>query len=144
MKVSSRVDYALSCILRIADKYNKKKPATISEIAEKEKLETDYVEQLCVIMKRTGILKSIRGKSGGYVLARPPARISAKDIMMAIDKNVLEPVCFRKKGRRKKCVHLNDCKVRVLWKGLLDCMESYLSKNTLDKLSRLRRKERNW
>lgn len=144
MKVSSRVDYALSCILRIADKYGKYRPVVVKEVAEKEKLEPDYVEQLCVTMKRAGILKSVRGRTGGYVLTASPDKISVKDVIGAIDVNILESICFRKKGRRKKCVHLEDCKIRFLWKKLKENMESFLKRYTLDKLLKLRRKEKNW
>ena len=144
MKVSSRVDYALSCILRIADKCDNGVPVTVGDIAEKEKLETDYVERLCVMMKRHGILKSVRGKSGGYGLARPADCISAKDVVLAIEKDVLVPVCFREKGRKKKCVHLKDCRIRFLWENLKKDMELTLNKYTIDQLVRLRRKEKNW
>jgi len=144
VKVSSRVDYALSCILRIADRGAKDDPVTVGEIAEKEGLEPDYAERLCVMMKRCGILKSVRGKLGGYILAKPADRISAKDVILAIEKRVLEPVCFRKKGRRKKCVHLKDCNIRFLWENLRKDMESALSKYTVDRLVGLRRKQKNW
>ena len=144
MKISSRCDYALSCILRIADKHSERRPVTVSEIAERENVETDYVEQLCVTMKKAGILKSMRGKAGGYLLAKSPAMISAKDVMTAIDKNILEPVCFRKKGRRKRCVHLDNCRIRLLWEELRTNMESFLKRRTIDELLRLRRKEKNW
>ena len=58
--------------------YGTPKPVSVKEIAKKEKLEPDYVEQLLVTMKRAGILKSLRGKTGGYILAKPPDRIYAK------------------------------------------------------------------
>ncbi len=144
MRLSSRVDYALSCILRIADREAADDPVTVVEIAKKEGLESDYVERLCVMMKRRGILKSVRGKLGGYVLAKPAEDISAKDVILSIEKSVLELVCFRKKGRRKKCVHLKDCNVRYLWENLKKDMELTLSKYTVDQLVGLRRKQKNW
>lgn len=143
MKISSRLDYALSCILRIADRYNEKRIVSIKEICEKERLEFDYVEKLLISMKRGGILKSIRGRSGGYVLAFPPDRISVKDVVIAVEKDVLELVCFRK-GRRRRCVHLDDCKVRRFWFGLKEVIGSFLEKHTLRQLLDLRRKEKNW
>ena len=144
MRISSRIDYALSCILRIADKYAECVPVTINEISRRENLEPDYVEQLCVAMKKSGILKSVRGKNGGYVLATSPGKISAKEVMIAIDKNILEPVCYRKKGRRKKCIHFDDCEIRFLWKGLEKNMTSFLKGYSLEKLVRVRKKEKNW
>ena len=144
MKISSRVDYALSCILRIADKDGDKMPVTVGAISEKEGIEPDYVERLCVTMKRAGILKSIRGKAGGYILAEPPADITAKDVLLSIEKSVLMPICFRKNGRRKKCAHIEDCKIRFLWEKLRKNIELSLDNYTLENLVRLRRKEKNW
>ena len=144
MKVSSRADYALSCILRVADKHDGHEPVTVREVAEKEKLEPDYVEQMFVAMKKAGILKSLRGKSGGYVLARTPDKVTAKDVVKAIDKSVLELVCSRKKGRKNKCAHFNNCEIKAFWEELGEGMKSILKKYTLDKLLRLRRREKNW
>ena len=143
MKISSRLDYALSCVLRIADKYNGKRIVSIKEICEREKLEFDYVEKLLISMKRGGILESIRGRSGGYILSFPPDKISVKDVVIAIEKDVLGLVCFRK-GRKRRCIHLDDCRVRNFWFSLKEHMESFLEKHTLKELLELRKKEKNW
>ena len=124
MKISSRSDYALSCILRIAEKHGRQQPVTVKEVAKKEKLQPDYVEQLFVTMKKAGILKSVRGRSGGYLLKASPSKISAKEVVRAIDKSVLELVCERKKGRKGKCVHFDDCAIKAFWKELRERMES--------------------
>jgi Rrf2 family protein len=144
MKVSSRVDYALSCIIRVADRYNQREPVTVKDVAEKEKLQPDYVERLFVTMKEAGILKSVRGKTGGYVLATSPDKITAKDVMVAIERNTLELICFRTKGRRKKCIHFDDCKIRTFWEELKRHTESFLNTYTLARLIKLRHKEKNW
>lgn len=139
MRVSSRADYALSCILRIAEKRDRTIPVTVREVARQENIETDYVEQLFVIMKKAGILKSIRGKNGGYLLAAPADKITAKDVVKAIDKDVLDIVCYRKKGRKNKCVHLTACEIKSFWEGLKENMELFLEKHTLEMLLKLRR-----
>ena len=142
MKVSSRIDYALSCLLDVAEQYDTKKPISVTNIAEREGLEVDYVEQLLIIMKRAGILKSVRGAKGGYMLASAPHRISAYDIVKAFEGEILELVCYRKKGRRSKCVHLHCCEVKKFWLGLGDAIEKYLENNTLEELLKLRKKEK--
>lgn len=143
MKISSRLDYALSCILRVADNYSANKLASVKEISEKERLEYDYTEKLLITMRKNGLLKSVQGRSGGYTLSLSPDKISVKDVVVAIENATLELVCFRK-GRRRKCVHLADCRVRNLWVGLKKNMEPFLEKHTLEDLLRLRRKEENW
>lgn len=144
MKISSRVDYALSCVLRIADKFGSGKPVSIAYVSKREKIEPDYIEQLLVRMRHSGILKSIRGPAGGYILSRSPSRITASDVIMAIEKNILVPTCFREKGRRKKCIHLKDCRIKVLWQDLEKAMSSCLQSYTLERLLKLRKKEKYW
>jgi len=142
MKISSRVDYALSCLIVIADNYNSQKPIPVKTIAECEHIEIDYVEQLLIIMKRAGILKSVRGIRGGYLLAHPPYEITTYEVLKAFEGEVLELVCFRKKGRRSTCIHVENCEVRSFWNGLGKQIETYLRANTLEKIVRLRRKEK--
>jgi Rrf2 family iron-sulfur cluster assembly transcriptional regulator len=144
MKISSRLDYALSCALVVADKYKSKRPVTVKEVAQREKLDYDYVERLLVILKDAGVLRSIRGVRGGYVLARHPARISAKEIIRAFEKEILELVCYRKKGRRKPCVHFGRCRVKNFWLMMRDSLEGFLARHNLEELLRLRRKEKGW
>jgi len=144
VKISSRLDYALSCAIRVADKYKLKKPISVASIADKEKLDVDYVEQLLIALRRKGILKSQRGPGGGYILAKAPEKISAVSIVNAIEGQTIELICYRKKGRKVKCIHSLDCKVRDFWLGLKNSMDAYLDSYSLADLVLLRRKQKNW
>ncbi|NQT94954.1 MAG: Rrf2 family transcriptional regulator [Candidatus Omnitrophica bacterium] len=144
MKINSRLDYALSCAIRIADKYKEKKPVSVASISAKERIDSDYVEQLLICLKRAKILKSVRGPGGGYMLAKAPNKILAKDIVLAVEREVLELICYRQKGRRVKCIHSSDCKVKGFWLGLKEKMESYLVTYSLKDLVLLRRKQKDW
>ena len=143
MNISSRVDYALSCILRIADKY-KKRLVTISEIAHQEKLREDYVAQLLLSMKRRGLLKSCRGADGGYFLAKPPSKIAIKDVVESIEHPIIDIICFRKKARKYKCIHYDDCKIRYLWLDFKKATEGFFMKYTLEALLKKRKEEKSW
>jgi Rrf2 family protein len=138
------LDYALSCVLRLADKYETGQPVSVAEIAKREHLATDYVEQIMITLKRAGILKSIRGVEGGYVLAVRPDRVTAKEIVFAIEKDVLKLVCARKKGRRHKCIHLECCQVKDFWLELRQEISDFLKRYSLESLLFLRRKEPHW
>jgi len=142
MKISSRLDYALSCAIVLASMYKEKQPIPVAFIARREKLAYDYVEQLLRALKKNGIVKSVRGARGGYVLSSPPEKIMARDIVIAIEKRVLKLVCDRKKARRKDCIHFNDCKVRDFWIGLRDNMDKYFSSYTLKDLLKMREQEK--
>ena len=143
MKISSRLDYALSCLLCVADKYNKE-PVTAEEIAKREHIEEDYVEQLLAIMRKAKIINSMKGPGGGYMLAKAPSKINMKDIIEAMENTVFEVVCFREKGRRNKCSHKNDCRLRNVWFGVRNEIESIFSKYDLETLLTQRKKEKNW
>jgi len=144
MKITSRLDYALSCVLRVAEGFGKKKPVTAREVAQLECLETDYVEQLLIAMRKKGIVKSIRGASGGYVLVKSPTEINALAIVEAINSPVLKLVCEREKGRRKECSHKKDCQLKDFWLSLGKVIEGYLDGFSLADLLKLRKKERSW
>jgi Rrf2 family transcriptional regulator, cysteine metabolism repressor len=122
--------------------YEKNKPTPVAFIARKECMEYDYVEQLLRALKKAKLVKSARGAKGGYTLSKAPSEISAKDIMLAIEKNSLQLVCERKKARRKDCMHYSDCRVRGVWLGLRDNIEKYLKNYTLKGLLMLRKKEK--
>lgn len=142
MKISSRLDYALSCAVILADMYEENRPTPVALIAQRECIEYDYVEQILRALKRANIVKSTRGVNGGYALSKPPGEITAKDIVIAMEKCSLQLVCERKRARRKNCVHFNDCRVKVLWLGLRDNIENYLNNYTLKNLLVLRKKEK--
>jgi Rrf2 family protein len=136
------LDYALSCAIILADRYEQGKPTPVGLISKRESIEYDYVEQLLRALRRAGIVKSARGSKGGYVLSRRPADITAMDIVLAVEKSVLQLVCERPRARRKDCSHFDDCKVRGLWLGLRSVIGDYLKLYTLKGLLLLRRKEK--
>jgi len=134
----------MSCAIRVADQYRFGKPVSVASVADREKIDVDYVEQLLILLRREGILKSLRGPGGGYMLTKPPEKILATSIVKAVEGEALELICYRKKGRRVRCIHSADCKIKDFWLGLGKSMESYLDSYTLADLVLLRKKQKNW
>jgi Rrf2 family transcriptional regulator, cysteine metabolism repressor len=64
------------------------KPMQIKEISTKAEIPQNYLEQLLILLRQAGLVKSIRGALGGYVLAKSPHDISIKDILIALEGNV--------------------------------------------------------
>ena len=75
-------------------------------------------------------------------MSSPPRTITAYNIMQAVEGDILELVCYRNKGRKKKCIHVDNCEVRNFWKGLREQIESYLKNNTLEYILKLRKREK--
>ena len=64
-------------------------PMQIKEISEHAKIPKNYLEQLLILLRQAGLVKSIRGAYGGYVLAKSPHDIRIKDILIALEGNII-------------------------------------------------------
>ncbi|MFH1622316.1 MAG: Rrf2 family transcriptional regulator, partial [Candidatus Omnitrophota bacterium] len=103
-------------------------------ISQEEQLPIDYIEQLLLKLRRSNIVKSIRGRSGGYILSNPTGKITIKDIIEAVEGNIFETICFGPNHRKNKCIKLKDCVIKSVWLGLKDKIEDYLEKITIKDL----------
>jgi Rrf2 family cysteine metabolism transcriptional repressor len=101
MNFSIRVQYGVQALLELARKYNAS-PVQIGEIARSQRIPVRYLEQLLLVMKRRHLLSSVRGKEGGYSLAKHPGDISVLDIIEALDGPI---ELLRKKQRKSPVVH---------------------------------------
>jgi Rrf2 family transcriptional regulator, cysteine metabolism repressor len=83
--LSSRVEYAFLALMELADNYNTQKPLNISEIAERHSLPERYLEQILSALRKEGIIQSMRGAKGGYVLIEKPWKITLHSCIAIID-----------------------------------------------------------
>lgn len=84
MNFSIKVQYGIQAVLELAKKYNAG-PAQIRDIAKSQKIPVRYLEQLLLILKKRHLLSSVRGKEGGYSLAKHPSDISVLEVIEALD-----------------------------------------------------------
>lgn len=82
MKLSTKGRYGLRAMIDLA-RYSEKEPVSIGSVAARQEISERYLEQLVALLKKAGLVKSIRGASGGYVLAKKPSEISVGDILRA-------------------------------------------------------------
>lgn len=85
MELSAKAEYALLSLLELASSPIKESPLKVSEIAAKQGIPERYLEQVLMSLKRGGIVQSLRGAKGGYVLAREAWRITLLDIVLSIE-----------------------------------------------------------
>ncbi|PRX38088.1 transcriptional regulator, BadM/Rrf2 family [Meinhardsimonia xiamenensis] len=87
MKLSTKGRYAMVALVDLASQ-----PAgalsSLSEIAERQDISLNYLEQLFVRLRRAGLVESVRGPGGGYRLARPPSEIRVAEVLEAVDETV--------------------------------------------------------
>ena len=89
MKFSTRTVYGLKAVLVLAGRYGEGS-LSVSQIAKKQGISVPYLEQILNALKKKGLVKSVRGPQGGYILARTPAEITLKQLFEAlVAKNAL-------------------------------------------------------
>jgi Rrf2 family iron-sulfur cluster assembly transcriptional regulator len=89
MMVTARVQAGLAVITRLATQRDGA-PLTTSSFSKTTGLSTSYLEVLCATLRRTGLIKSLRGPGGGYILGRAAHEISILDIALAVDPHAVD------------------------------------------------------
>lgn len=90
VKFSVKSDYAARAVLSLARSYPRGEARKGEELAAEAGVPANYLVQILVQLKAEGMVKSVRGKAGGYLLARPPAQVSFGDLLRAIHGEVLD------------------------------------------------------
>ncbi|MBI3324929.1 MAG: Rrf2 family transcriptional regulator [Candidatus Omnitrophica bacterium] len=134
MKITAQEEYGLRCLLQLA-RSPEGHLVSVKEIAAKEGLSGAYVEKLLRILAKGGLVHSIRGIKGGYILNRPASQVSIGEVVRSLG-NVLTTahICHSFTGNRDSCVHFNDCGIRSVWSGLMGYVQSFLDQTTLASL----------
>lgn len=84
MKLSVKSDYAARAVLGLARHYPSGGALRVEDLAARQNVPANYLVQILIELKAQGIARSVRGKEGGYLLARPPAEISLGDVLRAV------------------------------------------------------------
>lgn len=88
MKLPAKLEYSLKAVLELARNYSGGGVVRLNEIAQKQGIPSKFLLQLMIRLKGADIVKSSRGVSGGYYLARDPRNISVKDVVSAMDDTI--------------------------------------------------------
>ena len=138
MKLSSGTQYGLRAILELAQEYGKA-PVRIATIAAQKDISIKYLEQLISMLKNAGLVRSLRGPSGGYFPAKPPAEISLKDVVLALEGPTIPGDCHEHSRHSKGCA---DCITSKIWQDVQSAIEGTLESVTLADLLKPKRKRR--
>ena len=91
MRISAKGRYALASTISLAQDYAKGEYTTVLSISDKLGISKIYLEQVFSLLKRGGIVNSVKGSQGGYQLARMPQQITLYDILSAVELSLFEP-----------------------------------------------------
>jgi Rrf2 family transcriptional regulator, cysteine metabolism repressor len=84
MKITARAEYASVAVLELALHFNSGQ-IQAKEIADRQNIPLKFLEQILIQLRNAGLVKSVRGAAGGYLLAQPPDRISLKNVVEAVE-----------------------------------------------------------
>ena len=90
MKLSVKSDYAARAVLGLARHYPERAALRMEDVADEQGVPPKYLPQILIELKARGIVRSVRGKEGGYLLARPPADITLGDVLRAVQGPLLD------------------------------------------------------
>lgn len=107
---------------------------SLREVAEREGISLKYLEQLVRPLMNAGLLKSVRGKGGGYVLARPASLVRAGDVLRAAEGEHSTVACD---GLDGACGRSDLCSTVQFWTGLEETIDAYVDGVTLADLARV-------
>ena len=133
MLVTTKGRYAMRLMVYIASFPDRK--VTLTEASEEEAVSLKYLEQLARDLVACGLLKSVRGRGGGYSLARPANEITAGDILRAAEGPSTVVACSALEEGGPGCPRESMCSTVSFWSGLDDAIETYVDSVTLADLA---------
>jgi len=130
MKLTSKGRYAVMAMADLA-KNNLKEPTSLTEISLRQGISIDYLEQLFLKLRKSNLVQSARGPSGGYVLSKPPSEIKLLSIISAVDEKIKTVKC-RKESKRGCNGKSIKCITHNLWDDLETHINKFFESNTLN------------
>ena len=130
MKLTSKGRYAVMAMADLA-KNNVKEPTSLTEISLRQGISIDYLEQLFLKLRKSNLVQSARGPSGGYVLSKPPSEIKLLSIISAVDEKI-ETVKCRKESKKGCNGKSTKCITHNLWDDLETHINKFFEDNTLN------------
>ena len=128
MLISTRGRYALRVLVDMAE-HQRDAYVPLKEIAERQEISEKYLESIVKDLVRSGVLTGLRGKGGGYRLAKPPEDITAGAVLRLME-GTLAPVACLEEGR-PACPRMAICRTLSMWEGLDRLIREYLDGYTI-------------
>lgn len=130
MKLSTKGRYAVMAMVDLAQ-YGADGPTSLADISERQEISLSYLEQLFAKLRRSGLVRSVRGPGGGYLLAFPADEIRISDIIHAVDEPIRTTRCAPESAvgcttKRSRCL------THDLWSELGHQIHLFLTSVTLD------------
>ncbi|MBQ4614659.1 MAG: RrF2 family transcriptional regulator [Akkermansia sp.] len=129
MRVSTKGRYALRMMIDLA-RIGEDLPVALRDIAKRQQIPIKYTENIMAMLLRAGMVKSTRGKAGGYRLQKAPSEYIVYDIIAAAEGNLAPVQCLD--ADSPACPMQEQCATLPIWQGLDEAVRNYLSSFTLE------------
>lgn len=138
MRITKWGECGILCAMHLGHHYDQNSIGAV-EIAEGQRLDLQYTQQVLQRLRKGGIIESSRGPRGGYRLALPPAEISLKDILYAAEGDTFEIICdyapLHPQGHEGDCCSTKkQCSLHDVWQELRITIDTFLERKTLAEL----------
>ncbi|MAH83784.1 MAG: Rrf2 family transcriptional regulator [Rhodospirillaceae bacterium TMED8] len=130
MKLSTKGRYAVMAMVDLA-KESVGEPVALADVAERQEISLSYLEQLFGKLRRSGLVQSVRGATGGYLLARKASETPICDIILAVDEPIQTTRCGASSPTGCQTNH-GRCLTHDLWEGLGNQIYAYLKSVSLE------------
>ena len=132
MKFSTKGTYGLRAVVELATRYGEG-PVSLAAVATEQGISEAYLEQLMRSLKKAGIVKTARGKSGGYLLTREPVKISVLEVLRAVEGSTDVVDCIG--SGANVCENACTCSARPLFLKLQSRINAVLEETTVGELT---------
>ncbi|MGP9807324.1 Fe-S cluster assembly transcription factor [Halomonas sp. AOP12-C2-37] len=129
MRLTTKGRYAVTAMLDLA-LHAHNGPTSLSDISQRQEISLSYLEQLFARLRRAGLVDSVRGPGGGYLLSQPPAAISVSNVIDAVNESVDATRC----QGLSDCQQGDTCLTHHLWCELSIQIRHFLDEMTLAQL----------
>lgn len=130
MRISTKGRYALRAMLDIASQPGGK-PVVVKKVCERQHISNLYLMQIFSQLKKTGLLRSVRGPEGGFILARPASQITVAEVIQVMEGSNAPVDCV---DSPDICITSEDCAVRLVWTQVKEAIDKIFTSYTLEDL----------
>ncbi|MGL5752045.1 MAG: RrF2 family transcriptional regulator [Paraclostridium sp.] len=127
MKLSTKGRYGLKAMFELSLRQDNG-PVPLKQIAQKQNISEQYLEQIFSALKKSGLIKSVRGAQGGYLLVKEPKDITVGDILIVLEGPVSLSECVMDEDI---CENSGVCVTKVVWERLKKGIEDVINSITL-------------
>jgi Rrf2 family cysteine metabolism transcriptional repressor len=132
LKLSTKGRYGVKAMIDLAQHLGEG-PTSLKSIAERQGISEHYLEQLVSGLRKAGLVKSVRGAQGGYILGREPANIKIGEIIRVLEGPIAPVDCVSEEDP-ECCAKAEYCVTRTIWEKIRDSIADVLDSITLENI----------